>query len=32
MTTKNTTYKNWMTVGLVAGVLALSACSKDETP
>lgn len=32
MTTKNMTYKNWMTVGLVAGVLALSACSKDETP
>ncbi|BBI66333.1 hypothetical protein PKHYL_05240 [Psychrobacter sp. KH172YL61] len=32
MTIKNTTYKNWMTVGLVAGVLALSACSKDETP
>jgi len=32
MATKNATYKNWLTVGLVAGALALSACSKDETP
>ena len=32
MAIKGNTYKNWMTVGLVAGVLALSACSTDETP
>ena len=32
MATKHHTYKNWMTIGLVAGVLALSACSSDETP
>mgnify|MGYP005990766205 CR=1 FL=1 len=33
MATKNTTYKNWLTVGLVAGALALGACSKkDDTP
>ena len=33
MATKNTTYKNWLTVGLVASALALGACSKkDETP
>ncbi len=32
MATKNATYKNWLTAGLVAGALALSACSKDETP
>ena len=33
MATKNTTYKNWLTVGLVAAALTLSACGKkDETP
>ncbi|WP_261870004.1 hypothetical protein [Psychrobacter sp. JCM 18901] len=31
MATKNTTYKNWLTVGLVAGALALGACSKKKT-
>ena len=33
MATKNTTYKNWLTVGIVAAALTLSACGKkDETP
>lgn len=33
MATTNKTIKNWMTVGLVASALALSACGKqDETP
>jgi hypothetical protein len=33
MATKSNTYKNWLTVGLVAGALTLSACGKkDETP
>ena len=33
MATKQYAYKNWLTVGLVAGALALSACGKkDESP
>lgn len=33
MVTTNKTIKSWMTVGLVASALALSACGKqDETP
>jgi len=33
MTIKNKAYKNWLTVGLVAAVLSVSACGKkDEAP
>ncbi|CAM3539919.1 hypothetical protein GCM10016272_10770 [Psychrobacter glaciei] len=33
MATKQYAYKSWLTVGLVAGALALSACGKkDESP
>ena len=33
MAIKNKTYKNWLTVGLVAAALSISACGKkDEAP
>ncbi len=33
MTIENKTYKNWLTVGLVAAALSISACGKkDEAP
>ena len=32
MTTENKAYKNWLTVGLVAAALTLSACGKKEEP
>ena len=33
MAIENKTYKNWLTVGLVAAVLSISACGKkDEAP
>lgn len=33
MTIKNKAYKNWLTVGLVAAALSVSACGKkDEAP
>lgn len=33
MAIKNKTYKNWLTVGLVAAALSVSACGKkDEAP
>ncbi len=32
MTTENKAYKSWLTVGLVAAALTLSACGKKEEP
>ena len=33
MAIENKTYKNWLTVGLVAAALSISACGKkDEAP
>ena len=32
MTTENKAYKSWLTVGLVAAALTLSACGKKDEP